>query len=578
MMNGNYNRLEMENKQLKLQLANALDQIEKYKELNKKGSDAYNGLAKKLKGFCEQITSTAYAKRQVSGNSKSLSLDELLEFAIDEYNKQRKEFQTFSFKLSDTIDERDKLILKLQDEIETLMIAAQQPRYIDNEPNMGDGSFEEENPLPNDLGMPNIPLPTLNDNLDLDDDFAPVTNINQRNIPDIPNVPDIPDIPNIPIGIPPLIGNDLDFNNGNGGGKNLETKKTNGNVKKANNGEMVVQSLDEEDFEEIIPRPKNEILHKPGNASVSNNINNKKNKIENPDGGEYTKPIVSNINSKNENESEGIKQSQKDAIKLKIAKEKQEKEQKLMITDFAPLLEETKKNPIWLEIITLIGSQGISQAPKIKEIMSKNMDSEKGKGGTNINTQINAMNKANLITRENINTGYRRFLVLDLTALGTRIYEEIFGKSPVESEIRRLTRENASKEHGYLIEDSKTILMNEFGYKHVSIDRKKNTIQLKNGKKYIPDIVGSIDGKIWDYFEVERGTHTNEDFNDKLNKMYSVTRTFHFIAQNEETLTIIKEKVEKWLLSREVKPTSLTIKYTTTSHLNKRNWSDIKKY
>lgn len=567
MLNNNnyYNRLEIENKQLKLQLANALDQAQKFKELNQKGSDAYNSLAKKLKAFCEQITSTEYAKRQVSGNSKSLSLDELLEFAIEEYNKQRKEFQSFSSQLSNTIDERDKLILALQDQIETLMIAANQPRYIDNEPSMENINFQEENEfpnipdIPNDIGMPPI--------LDFEEDLSPINNLGN-------GVP-------LPIGMPPIGGVEFEDEKKTKGQVTTSQKKINNET---NNRDMVVHSLDEEDFEEIIPRPKSEILHKPGKTSVPNNIIEEKNntKSENPDGGEYTKPRVEN-NKQNqvlvENVETGIKQSQKDAIKLKIAKEKQEKEQKLMLTDFAPLLAETKNNPIWLEIITLIGSQGISQAPKIKDLISnKNLDNEKGKGGTNINTQINAMNKANLITRENVNTGYRRFLVLDLTAIGIRIYEEIFGKSPVESEVRRLTRENASKEHGYLIEDSKTILINEFGYKHVSIDRKKNTIQLKNGKKYIPDIVGSIDGKTWDYFEVERGTHTNEDFNDKLNKMYSVTRTFHFIAQNEETLNIIKEKVEKWLLSRDTKPTSLTIKYTTTSHLNKRNWSDIKKY
>lgn len=542
------NRMEMENKQLRLQLANALDQAQKYKELNKVGSDAYNDLAKKVKNFCEKITSIEYARRQITQNNKRMGIDELLEFAIQEYDKQKKEFQEFAAKLSDQIDQRDEIIEDLQKQISIYEIQLAQPSYISDEPNFPQ---EQNTNEPMALNIQNNSQNTNQNNFE--DEFAPIGVPTPNNI-GMPNIDD--EFASIPSGMPPLNG--MPTNN-----NPVENTIVANGTKK-----VIVESLDEEDFMPVSPRHKAEVL-----TPTKHNYTKKSN--ENPDGGEYVEPTVNSVEINNQNQ--GVKETQKNAIKMKLANEKKKKDQMLMISDIGPLINEVKENKIWYNIMSLIGIDGLSQRPKIEEKLAGR---ETGSGKTSLSTQITSMQKAGLITRENINTGYRHFIILEIAApIGVRVFEEIFGKSPVETEARRLTRENASKEHGYLIEDARAILTKEFGYKHVSIDRARNTIDLKNGKKYIPDIVATIDGKVWDYIEVERGTHTREDFNEKLEKMYMTTRTFHFIAQNKETLDVIINKTTTWLDSKTPEQKKgLTIKYSTLSHLAKRNWLEIKKY
>lgn len=560
-MNNEFNRLDMENKQLRLQLANALDQAKNYRELNVKGSDAYNDLAKKVKNFCGQIISAEYARKQLNqGSQKSISIDEMLNSAILEYNNQKKEFREFASQLSNEIDQRDKLISDLQAQISIYEIQAAQPSYIGDIPN--DNQEENENIGNGNVGETDmdIDIPVSIDEplIAIGDDFG-----------DMPSI--------LPPGMEPSQVSQVENSNQSQNNQSNNTNTQNNNAIPSK--KIVVPTLDEEDFIPVAPRQTAEILPKrpTQNAQATpNKFYNKqayKQPQPNPDGGVYVPPTVESIPK---SDSTGINETQKQAIKIKLANEKKQKEQKLMLSDVGPLITETRENKIWYGIMSLIGEQGISQRPKIEELLYK----QESSGKTSLSTQINAMQKAGLISRENINTGYRRFIVLDLARpLGIRVFEEIFGKSPVESEVRRLTRENASKEHGYLIEDARTILLKEFGYKHVSIDRNKNTIKLNNGKKYIPDLVATIDGKTWDYMEVERGTHTNDDFIDKLNKMFMVTRTFHFIAQNKETLDVIMEKTNKWLATKdETTIKGLTIKYTTLTNLAKRNWMEMKKY
>ena len=88
------NRLDYENKQLKLQLETTLDQARKFQEMAAKWKDEHDKLSKKVTTFCSCITSLEYARRQIGGNGNQVSkmtIDELLSFTIDEYNKQKRE-------------------------------------------------------------------------------------------------------------------------------------------------------------------------------------------------------------------------------------------------------------------------------------------------------------------------------------------------------------------------------------------------------------------------------------------------------------------------------------------------------
>ena len=543
------NRLESENKQLKLQLETTLDQARQFQNMMQQWKDKHDTLSKKVTTFCSCITSLEYARRQIGGNNNQISkmdIDELLSFAIDEYNKEKKEFQNIAIKFSEKLDEKDKIIEDLKAQISIYEIEKAQPPYIANQPNGGgiEPIDREITQPPVDVVLPPLPTPLLEDedggislSIDEDDDFKKVSSPRVNAYP--PNVEPVGiPLPPIPIPEQPKKENKKD--------KPISTfsvKKTKGFV-----GPIIED--DELDME-LTPDNNSSIssLQAPLDTHTFSST---------PD---FDAPNPKNI----------VTEDQRKLLKQKLA---QANEQKMHMVDINPLINDVRSSEIGMAVFRLIGEQGMSQVPLIKEYLESS-SIEKG-GKSSINVQINNMIRSKILSRENINTGYRRFIVVDFTPIGLRIFEEIFGKSPVESEKRRLTRENASVEHGYLIQDTMTILKKEFGYVKLTIDRHQNTIKLGDRKTYIPDIVATIDGKTWDYIEVERGTHTQKDFNDKLNKMRMVTKTFYFVSQNQEMLNVVIEKTTKWI--EEIGKDSLqglTIKFSTLSHLSKRSWSKI---
>lgn len=545
-------RLESENKQLKLQLETTLDQARQFQNMMQQWKDKHDALSKKVTTFCSCITSLEYARRQIGGNSNQISkmdIDELLSFAVDEYNKEKKEFQSIAIRFSEKLDEKDKIIEDLKAQISIYEIEKAQPPYIANQP-MGGGVEPIDMGMPtppSDVVLPPLPTPMLEDedggislSVEEDEDFKSVSSPRINAFP--PNVEPI-GIPLPPIPIPETSKKENKEHKKDKPVSTFSVKKTKG---------FVGPIIEDDELEmELTPDENSSIsaLQTSLNTHVFSST---------PD---FDAPNPKNM----------VTEDQRKLLKQKLA---QANEQKMHMMDINPLINDVRSSEIGMAVFRLIGEQGMSQVPLIKEYLESS-SIEKG-GKSSINVQINNMIRSKILSRENINTGYRRFIVVDFTPIGLRIFEEIFGKSPVESEKRRLTRENASVEHGYLIQDTMTILKKEFGYVKLTIDRHQNTIKLGDRKTYIPDIVATIDGRNWDYIEVERGTHTQKDFNDKLNKMRMVTKTFYFVSQNQEMLNVVIEKTNKWI--EEMGKDSLkgiTIKFSTLSHLSKRSWSKI---
>ena len=71
------NKLEYENKQLKLQLETTMDQARKFNELATNYRKAYDELSKKVTSFCSCITSLAYAKKQIGGKNKMNNMKQI---------------------------------------------------------------------------------------------------------------------------------------------------------------------------------------------------------------------------------------------------------------------------------------------------------------------------------------------------------------------------------------------------------------------------------------------------------------------------------------------------------------------
>ncbi len=149
----------------------------------------------------------------------------------------------------------------------------------------------------------------------------------------------------------------------------------------------------------------------------------------------------------------------------------------------------------------------------------------------------------------------RRYAVYTLTDKGEEKFKSEFNKAPVVSESVALTKDHDNLEHALGIRAVLSLMLESGEYSFVSMDRSDNTIRLDNGRTYIPDIVvkGQVPGKPYPftaYFEYERGTHHQDDFNDKMDKAEMVNRRVHIICPGNKEVRIIENKVERYIRAR----------------------------
>ena len=115
--------------------------------------------------------------------------------------------------------------------------------------------------------------------------------------------------------------------------------------------------------------------------------------------------------------------------------------------------------------------------------------------------------------------------------------------------MKSLIREHDNLRHGYAIKDASRILSDTGRYKSISTRRRGNVINLEGGKRCVPDIVCCGEGFI-DYYEVDCGNHRQSEFEDKCNKLKSITKNLYFVAPTrEDMLDKLKPQIEKWISS-----------------------------
>jgi len=209
-------------------------------------------------------------------------------------------------------------------------------------------------------------------------------------------------------------------------------------------------------------------------------------------------------------------------------------------------------------IIKTIGEHGVSRNQELREVLEeipsgKNMFFKGNKFSyQDMSAIVKTLRDGGFLDAEKVKLGSRggyNFTVYELTNLGKAIYKSLSGgKKAVVSEKKLITNQHASLEHGFLIKDCAQIFR-EMDYT-VYTERKDLTVKLPDGRRKDFDIIIEKDGNK-QYIEVERGTHTDEDFFEAMDKIYQVTNEFYFIAPNEEKLFgKTKVQVFKWIKER----------------------------
>lgn len=200
-------------------------------------------------------------------------------------------------------------------------------------------------------------------------------------------------------------------------------------------------------------------------------------------------------------------------------------------------------------IIEAIGKTGISRNQELRVYLEadekgKQFYSKAGKFSyQDMSAATKGLKDSGYLTNEKVNLGSKggyNFQVFELSDMGKAIYHVLTKGRAVTPEKKNVIAQHKSLEHGYLIKDC-AIEFEEMGYT-VYTERQDLRFDLPNGKRKDFDLIIEKNNEKC-YIEVERGTHTDEDFFNAMNKIYQVMQQqnvhpapFHFISPNEQTL------------------------------------------
>lgn len=247
-------------------------------------------------------------------------------------------------------------------------------------------------------------------------------------------------------------------------------------------------------------------------------------------------------------------------------------------------------------IIEVIGKTGISRNQELREFLENDeVGKQHFQKGSKFNyTDMSAATKglkdSGYLVAEKVNLGSKggyNFQVFELSDIGKGIYKVLTKKSPATPEKKTIMAQHKSLEHGYLIKDCATEFK-DMGYT-VLTERKDLRFDLPGGKRKDFDLIIEKDGEKA-FIEVERGTHTDEDFFNAMDKIYQVMQNldlspaqFHFVSPNEQTLFgKTKRQFFLWIKQRlggidEVKG-KIVVNFTTFDKIKKRQkntWETI---
>lgn len=164
-----------------------------------------------------------------------------------------------------------------------------------------------------------------------------------------------------------------------------------------------------------------------------------------------------------------------------------------------------------------------------------------------------------------------------MTPRGKQLYEMTFHAKPVVSEYDKICAEHDNAVHGYGIAELEQVLIASNQYKTISSFNRANPITVTvsgQSMQYVPDIICKND-RFTDYYEYERGTNMQVDFNTKCNKMCAVTRYLNFVCPNREIILKLKKQVDEWVKSRggAKQLANYTLRITSTQRLQeKQEW------
>jgi len=234
---------------------------------------------------------------------------------------------------------------------------------------------------------------------------------------------------------------------------------------------------------------------------------------------------------------------------------------------------------IMWDIMEAIGTEGFAKSNDILNWIDNKSPNKYAK--SNVLNSLTTLKKMNIVTADNVSTGYRRFQIFKFSQKGEEMFKAYFKIEPVESEIDKIIRDHDNVIHGYTIKDACELFLNYHNCTDANMKRQEVSIKLPNGETYIPDIIATKENGEKMYIEVELGNTPQKDFNNKCNKMLQVTKNLYFVTDVDETIRKkLEGQVSMWILSigGKEKVTGTTIYLTTMTLLSKGEFSKVLQY
>lgn len=225
---------------------------------------------------------------------------------------------------------------------------------------------------------------------------------------------------------------------------------------------------------------------------------------------------------------------------------RKEREERSMVHMIDLSIYQEKITDLMWHVIEIIGKEGISAYTEI-EARIHDMTPDLATKAT-LRMSVRSLFSMGLLAQEQISDPIRsKFMVYRLSEIGHRLFKEHFGVSPILSELDIIISQHDNANHGYGILALAQILKDSGKFDSVITDRKINTIKLRRGGTYIPDIIAAIGAKKF-YIEYECGTHVQADFSAKCNKMLQVTNAIYIVTPNRDILQKrIMNQVAIWI-------------------------------
>ena len=223
-------------------------------------------------------------------------------------------------------------------------------------------------------------------------------------------------------------------------------------------------------------------------------------------------------------------------------------------------------------VLEIIGKEGISAYTEIESRINELHPNIVTKA--TIRMSVRSLLSMGLLIQEQISDPIRsKFMVYRLSEIGHRLFKEHFDSTPVLSELDIIISQHDNPNHGYGILALAQILRDSNQFDSVVTDRKSNTIKLRRGGTYIPDIIASVENKKF-YIEYECGTHIQSDFSAKCNKILQVTNSIYIVTPNREILQKrIMPQIAIWIKEKggHRALTGKTVRMTTATALRHEN-------